>query len=400
VKNKIDMALKFHITVTYLSLILGFILGAKSSLFDVTTYGAKPNTDISQALSIAWKSACASPTQSVLFIPSGVFYLKRAILQGPCKAPIKVQLQGTLRALNDLTGFKDEDGWVIFEHINDLTLMGGGTFDGQGKSVWGKQCGRGKYCSKYPMNIRFDYITNSLIQDITSLDSKQFHMNVLGCQNVTFLHVHVIANGDSPNTDGIHIGRSFMINITDVNIQTGDDCISLGDGSKKITITKVTCGPGHGISVGSLGKYMNEQPVEGVFVRNCTLINTMNGLRIKTWPNSFVGLASNIHFEDIIMENVGNPIYIDQEYCPWNQCNKAVPSKVQIKDVSFKDIRGTSATANAINFICSSGFPCQNVEVVNIDLRYNGKQGHITSQCKNIKPRILGIHNPTACLAS
>ncbi|KAK2662999.1 hypothetical protein Ddye_001573 [Dipteronia dyeriana] len=41
----------------------------------------------------------------------------------------------------------------------------------------------------------------------------------------------------------------------------------IGDGSKKISITKVTCGPGHGISVGSLGKYNNEEPVVGVTVR-------------------------------------------------------------------------------------------------------------------------------------
>ncbi|XP_062103582.1 exopolygalacturonase-like [Humulus lupulus] len=385
--------------MTCLSLLLGLTLAANPSVFDVRTYGAKPNMDISQALSTAWKNACASLTQSELFIPNGVFYLKRAILQGPCKAPIKVQLQGTLRATNDLTGFNEEDGWVTFKYINGLTLMGGGTFDGQGKSVWGKQCGQGKYCSKLPMNIRFDYITNSLVRDIISLDSKQFHMNVLGCQNVTFLHVRAIASGSSPNTDGIHIGRSFGINITDAHIQTGDDCVSLGDGSKKITITKVTCGPGHGISVGSLGLYKNEQPVEGVFVRNCTLINTMNGVRIKTWPDSFVGSASDIHFEDIIMENSGNPILIDQEYCLWNKCNKKVPSKIQIKDVTFKDIRGTSATANAINLICSSGFPCQNIELVDIDLKYNG-QGHITSQCKNVKPKILGVHNPTACLAN
>lgn len=173
-------------------------------------------------------------------------------------------------------------------------------------------------------NIRFDFVTNSLIQDIISLDSKQFHINVLGGENVTFSRVRVIAPENSPNTDGIHIGRSIGINIIDTTIQTGDDCISLGDGSKQISITNVWCGPGHGISVGSLGKYPNEDPVEGVFVRNCTIKNASNGVRIKTWPDSYDGLASNMHFEDIIMENVGNPVLIDQEYCPWNQCNAKV----------------------------------------------------------------------------
>jgi len=134
----------------------------------------------------------------------------------------------------------------------------------------------------------------------------------------------VIAPESSINTDGIHIGRSSHINIIDSSIRTGDDCISLGDGSRQVTVTGVTCGPGHGISVGSLGKYENEEPVVGLTVSNCTLINTQNGVRIKTWPASNAGSVSDMHFEDIVMVNVGYPIIIDQQYCPWNQCNLKV----------------------------------------------------------------------------
>ena len=89
-------------------------------------------------------------------------------------------------------------------------------------------------------------------------------------------------------------------------------------------ITRVNCGPGHGISVGSLGKYVNEEPVSGIFVTNCTLANTENGVRIKSWPALYGGSATDMHFEDIIMNNVANPIVIDQVYCPWNQCNAKV----------------------------------------------------------------------------
>lgn len=146
----------------------------------------------------------------------------------------------------------------------------------------------------------------------------------MGSENVTFQHFTVIAPGHSINTDGIHIGRSKRINIIDSDIITGDDCISIGDGSQQIRITKVRCGQGHGISVGSLGKYEKEDPVVGIFVRNCTVYDTDNGVRIKTWPALHGGIASDMHFEDIIMKNVSNPILIDQVYCPWNQCNPKV----------------------------------------------------------------------------
>lgn len=172
--------------------------------------------------------------------------------------------------------------------------------------------------------MRFIGVTNSNIQDIKSWNSKLFHMSILNCKNVTIQHVTINASGESLNTDGIHIGRSTRINITHADIKTGDDCVSLGDGSQQINVEKVNCGPGHGISVGSLGKYHNEQPVIGVIVRNCTLTNTRNGVRVKTWPASPSGLASDLHFEDIIINNVSTPILIDQQYCPYGQCQSKV----------------------------------------------------------------------------
>lgn len=244
--------------------------------------------------------------------------------------------------------------------------------------------------------MRFNFVNNAIIQGVTTKDSKQFHINVLGCKNVTFQNFHVVAPESSLNTDGIHIGRSTDVKILDTTIQTGDDCISIGDGSKQITITKVTCGPGHGISVGSLGKYPNEEPVEGIHVSGCTLKNTQNGVRVKTWPDSKPGTASGMHFEDITMENVGNPVLIDQEYCPYNQCKAQIPSRVKISDVSFKGIRGTTSTALAVKLVCSGGFPCQNVVVSDIDLKYSGAEP-ITSECKNVNPTTSGTQNPPAC---
>lgn len=177
----------------------------------------------------------------------------------------------------------------------------------------------------YVQNLRFNFITNSRIEYITTKDSKNFHVNVLGCTNVAFHHFTVSAPKESINTDGIHIGRSTGISIIDSTIKTGDDCISIGDGTKNLNVTNVTCGPGHGISIGSLGRYQKEEPVSGITIKNCTLTDTQNGVRIKTWPASpSAGTASDIHFEDIIMVNVGNPILIDQEYCPWNQCTLKV----------------------------------------------------------------------------
>ncbi|KAE8645716.1 exopolygalacturonase-like [Cucumis sativus] len=366
------------------------------SLFDVTRYGAKPNTDITQALANAWKEACMSTTPSKLLIPKGVYQLSQSYLKGPCKSvPIQVQVDGTLKAPLHPNG----DGLVLFAYIDQLMLSGTGVFDGQGKAGWDKNdCHKKKICTKLPMNLKFSFITNSIVKDITSLDSKNFHINLLGCKNVTFQHVTISAPENSPNTDGIHISSSEQINILDSKISTGDDCVSVGDSNKQVTITNVTCGPGHGISVGSLGKYTKEKDVVGVTVKACKLINTTNGVRIKTWPDSAGAfIASDMHFEDIEMQNVSNPVIIDQEYCPWNQCNRKVPSKIKISKVSFKNIRGTSATPIAVKLVCSKSIPCEGVEVADINLTYSGIRGPILSECANVQPLITGKQSPQIC---
>ncbi|KAF1885723.1 hypothetical protein Lal_00002622, partial [Lupinus albus] len=85
---------------------------------------------------------------------------------------------------------------------------------------------------------------------------------------------------------------------------------------------------------------------------------------------------------------ISNPILIYQQYCPWNQCTKQYPSKIKITDVSFKNIRGTSATKEGIVLDCSSSVPCEFVELNDIDLTFNGAV--TTAKFSNTKPTIIG----------
>ena len=141
-------------------------------------------------------------------------------------------------------------------------------------------------------------------------------MNIFGCSGTTIEHIQITSPADSPNTDGIHIGSSDNLKILNSFISTGDDCISIGPGTENLEINGVACGPGHGISIGSLGKYPNEDNVQGLYVANCNLTGTQNGLRIKTWATPAASTVSNLTFENIRMNEVYNPIIIDQQYCP------------------------------------------------------------------------------------
>lgn len=292
-------------------------------------------------------------------IPKALFGLERVILYGPCKAPIEIRIEGTLKGPSAPKQFLGLDNWINFGYMDGFTLSGNGTIDGQGASAWPyNDCSTNSNCKKIPIvrnlnslsiyvytilkfylllkliyyltinkiqSMRFDFISNGHVTGITSLNPKFFHINVLGCKNFVIEHVNTIAPEQSPNTDGIHIGRSNGVIIANTKISTGDDCISIGDGTKNLTIKSVDCGPGHGISIGSLGKFVGEQPVDLIIVQHCNIRKTMNGVRIKSFPSTSVKTnVSNVHFEDIFMEDVSNPILIDQSYCPHNMCSQQV----------------------------------------------------------------------------
>ncbi|KAJ4980716.1 hypothetical protein NE237_031553 [Protea cynaroides] len=299
---------------------------AEATVFDVKNYGAQADgmTDISKALVSAWNDSCASvePTSTVL-ISRGTYLLGPVILSGPCKSSsIEFQLQGLVRAPPDPALFKT-DAWVLFENVKGLKVSGGGILDGQGQRAWtSNNCSANPNCKELPINLKLAYVQNTIIRDIASKNSKYFHIGIFQSSDLTLENLNIYAPGSSPNTDGIHMSSSERINVTNIVIATGDDCISIGPGTRNLNVTKVVCGPGHGISIGSLGKSPGEAEVHGIFVRNCTFTNTLNGARIKTWPSSPVGAASNIVFEDLIMNNAYFPVILDQMYCPHQKCDQ------------------------------------------------------------------------------
>jgi len=244
-----------------------------------------------------------------------------------------------------------------------------------------------------------DYVNNGTVSGITLLNSKFFHMNVFQCKGITIKDVTVTAPGDSPNTDGIHMGDSSKVTITGTTIGVGDDCISIGPGSTEINITGVTCGPGHGISVGSLGRYKDEKDVTDVNVKDCTLKKSTNGVRIKSYEDAASTLtASKLHYENIAMEDVANPIIIDMKYCPNKICTKNGASKVTIKDVSFKNITGTSSTPEAVSLLCSDKLPCTGVTMDNVKVEYKGTNNKTMAVCNNAKGSATGCLKELACL--
>ncbi|KAK3200120.1 hypothetical protein Dsin_023535 [Dipteronia sinensis] len=367
--------------------------------FNVADLGARPDgtTDSTQAFVNAWARACGSTVAATIYVPLGRFLLRNVVFNGKdCKNNnIVVRIDGTLVAPADYNFIRNVNHWIFFEHVDGVSVLGG-IFDSQGAGLW--TCKRAGHngCPNGATTLGFSKSKNITINGLTSVNSKMYHIDIDNCKNVEIQGVRVTAPGDSPNTDGIHI-QSDGVTILNSIIATGDDCISIGPGTTNLWIQNVICGPGHGISVGSLGKKLQEAGVENVTVKSVTFRGTENGVRIKSWGRPSNGFSRNIVFEHVLMIDVQNPIIIDQNYCPDSKHCPHKASGVQISDVTNKDIHGTSASEVAVKFACSSKHPCFEITVEDVNLTYKNQQAQ--SSCSDAFGSASGLILPAiSCL--
>ena len=55
-----------------------------------------------------------------------------------------------------------------------------------------------------------------------------------------------------------------------------------------------------------------------------------------------------------------------------------------VSDITYQNIRGSSATQDAIKFDCSRTVPCKGIDVQNVDLESEGGEATIAS-CQNVR---------------
>ncbi|XP_042483416.1 polygalacturonase-like [Macadamia integrifolia] len=365
----------------------------------ITDFGAKGDgkTDVNKAFSSAWAAACKSSEASTIHIPhKGRFLLSPIEFQGPCNnSKITFLMDGILVA-PDYKKMESSENWIMFYGVDGVSITGRGYLDGQGTSLWECKAAGNNDCPTGAASLSFYSSKNILVQNVGSTNAKLFHIVLYSSQNVAIQGVSINAPGDSPNTDGIHVQNSNKVRIFNASIRTGDDCISIGPGTQNMTIQRITCGPGHGISIGSLGSGEEEEIVQNVVVKSVVFNGTQNGVRIKAWGRPSNGFVKGVAFKQVVMKNVQNPIVIDQNYCPHNTDCPHKNSGIQISGVTYTNIVGTSATQVAMFFNCSSTSPCKGIGLEDIKLTYNDQTAQ--SFCKNVHGTASGVVSPKSCL--
>ncbi|CAA0838726.1 Pectin lyase-like superfamily protein [Striga hermonthica] len=379
---------------------------ASKNLVNVEAFGAVGDgvSDDTQAFKNAWNEAC-STARSVLLVPSGRSYLVKATrFNGPCVDKLVVQIEGTIVAPE----LKDWDPnsprtWIVFNNLTNVFLQGNGVIDGNGHKWWEASCKKNKAnpCQDAPAALTIDSSSRVRVKGLQIQNGQQMNFIIARSNLVRVFGMKVTAPGDSPNTDGIHITGSTNVVLQNCKVGTGDDCVSIVSGTSNVRLKNMQCGPGHGISIGSLGKNNSTGTVENVVVDRAVIRGASNGVRIKTWQGGS-GYVKAVRFQNIVMEDVANPIIIDQFYCDSPTSCKPQDSAVAISQIMYLNITGTSKTKNAMKFACSDTVPCK--EIILKDINLQGNNDDVTSVvtfCHSAAGIIKGDINPDAqCLLS
>ncbi|XVF43986.1 hypothetical protein PTKIN_Ptkin02bG0084000 [Pterospermum kingtungense] len=364
---------------------------------NVDSFGAVGDgvSDDTQAFRKAWDTACSTP-KSVLLVPPGRRYLVNATrFKGPCADSLVVQIDGTIVAPDKPKNWDPNLPrlWLDFSKLHGVLFQGSGVIDGSGSKWWASSCKKNKSNA-----LTIDSSSSIKVKGLTIQNSQQMNFVISKSESVGVSEVRVSCPGDSPNTDGIHITRSTNVVLQDCKIETGDDCISIVNASSAIKMKRIYCGPGHGISIGSLGKDNSTGIVTKVVLDTAFLRETTNGLRIKTYQGGS-GYVRGVRFENVRMEDVANPIIIDQFYCDLPTPCQNQTSAVKISQIMYRNISGTTKSKEAMKFACSDTVPCSSIVLSNINLEK--KDGTVETYCNSAQGFGYGVVHPSAdCLSS
>ena len=246
---------RFFFILIYIQLAAGSVNAAVS--FNVLDFGVRPDgrtlctAGIQRAI-----DACSKAGGGTLYFPSGRYLTGSLFLRS--RITIEIEAGATLLFDSDIEHTPVIDGsWEGLDRkvyaslftgvdLQDITITGRGTLDGQGKPWWDaarqtmalrKSMGISEREPENPPGSALKWgrpkmidlyrCRNIIISGLTITNSPAWTIHPIYCRDIDIHQVRIIQPYDSPNTDGIDPESCADVRITGCFIDCGDDCIAL-----------------------------------------------------------------------------------------------------------------------------------------------------------------------------
>ncbi|XP_042035425.1 probable polygalacturonase At1g80170 isoform X4 [Salvia splendens] len=113
--------------------------------------------------------------------------------------------------------------WLGYYNLSNVFFQGKGAIDGSGSKWWAASCKRNKSnpCIGAPTALTIDSSSRVRVRDLTVKNGQQMHFTIAWSETVRVSGVTVLAPGNSPNTDGIHVTSSKNVVLQNCVIGAG-----------------------------------------------------------------------------------------------------------------------------------------------------------------------------------
>jgi len=313
--------------------------------------------------------------------------------------------------------------------VENITITGRGTIDGQGeawwKEIWRIESAKEKlpltkyqkmtaeanahletspyyartrsYLFHRPPLFQAFNCKNVRIEGVTIQNSPFWTINPAFCDNVTIDGV-TIFNPYSPNTDGINPTSCKNVHISNCHISVGDDCITIKSGrdadgrkwatpTENVTITNCTMLNGHGGVV--IGSEMSGG-IKKITISNCVFDGTDRGIRLKA-ARGRGGVVEDIQVSNIVMKNIKREAFMFNLFYDKNTVEEPVSERTPI----FRNIHIGNVTATQVNTACRvigiPEMPISNITFSNINIE--AKEGFNIDTALDVELHDVRVNN-------
>jgi hypothetical protein len=301
------------------------------SIFNVKDYGATGiRTDNATAAIQKAIDTCAAAGGGMVYLPPGEYTSGTLNL----RSHVRFHIEGgaTLNASKDMSLFNgqpraDKAALLFAENVEDVTLEGRGTVNGQGGYIWreddiddvfvrsakDRMRSMGKSLLRifpegyperkvYPHLVWMGNSTNLRITGLSFIDSQSWTMTFYAVERMTIDGVYVYTKpNDAVWADGIDMDGCRDVHISNSSITTGDDCIIFISGDawgpartcENVTVTNCRLSSSANAIKFSEG---NMKGVQHVTIDNCVISDDSSGFSFAASNGGFV--------DDVVISNM------------------------------------------------------------------------------------------------
>ena len=284
---------------------------ARPKIFNIKSYGAIGDGKAMETEAVQKAiDACHAAGGGTVWVPAGDFVIGTIRLKSHVTLSLGygASLLGSQNIADYATNLtKPREGWaeclIFAENATHITIEGLGVIDGRGTREafpWKKQSS--------PRLMRMENCDQLKFSGFTYKRPAFWGIHLVDCRNIHFDAVTIYSRNNNLGNDGIDLDGCENVLVENCDINSGDDAICLKSSlnpCKNIVVRN--CKISSGTAPLKFGSSSHGGFID-VSITNCYFHDSpMGAIKLELVDG---GRLENVDISRIVMENVGNPIFI------------------------------------------------------------------------------------------